>query len=157
MRARPIFTVVMERPRVGGVERSDGFEPVVGAGPGDGEAASHAEADDSQAAAVDGTMVLQKIHSGVNIVDDGAIAQTGSSGDDVVFAIRSVAMVKIRRHREISFRRRPRGHLFHKLIDSVLMLDHHDRRQRLVALRPGDEQIHPVIVYANLLMICLHR
>src|SRR5690348_18514854 len=41
-----------ERLRVDAVERGDGLEAVVGAGPGDGEAAAHAEADGAKASGI---------------------------------------------------------------------------------------------------------
>src|SRR5579883_66132 len=37
-----------KRARVAAIEGRDGFEPLIGAGPGDGEAAAHAETDGPQ-------------------------------------------------------------------------------------------------------------
>ncbi len=68
-----------EGARVHAVEGGDGFKAVVGAGPGDGEAAAHAEADSSQALAVNAGLFGEVGQGGFQVVD-AAIVE-GVEGD----------------------------------------------------------------------------
>src|SRR5262245_46564263 len=134
-----------------------GFEIFAGGGHQVRDPPAHAETKNTDTAGVDEFARLVIIHRRADIFDDVHIARSSTPRRPIVLAIGTVAMIEIRRHREISLRRRARGHLLHELIDAVLVLDHDDCRHGLVTRRPSDEQIHPAIVYANLLMICLHR
>jgi hypothetical protein len=109
---------------------------------------AHAETEDADAAAIDESNGLKIIHRRADVFDDVCIARPPAARRPIVLTIRAVAMIEVRRDGKISFPCCARSHLFHKSIHAVLVLNHDDGRQPLFTVRPGNEQIHPAIVYA---------
>src|SRR5450759_1477938 len=63
----------LQRARVGAVEGRDGLETRVGAGPGNGEPTTHAEADGAQALSVNAAILREVGERGLEVVDSVTI------------------------------------------------------------------------------------
>src|SRR5262245_34730013 len=102
-----------------------GFEAWTGSRHQVSHPTSQAKPHDTHSPRINEPLAVEKVQRGVDIANDRTIAQPATARWSVVFAIRTIAVIEVRRHAEVSGAANPLGHLFHELIDSVLVLDEH--------------------------------
>src|SRR4029077_6564778 len=121
--------------RTAAVEHYTGFQIFAGRGHEIDQPAAHAKADDAQPTAVDLPVILEESDGGMDIVDNRRVTQAGFARRTIVFTVRTIAVVEIRRQRSISLKRQHVGGVFDEIFQARLAVYHDDTRHRPAARR----------------------
>jgi hypothetical protein len=97
--------------------------------------------------------MLQEGCRRVDIINDSPVAKARPAGCDIVGAVRTVAVVKIRRGGDVTGLSQTSRHGLCELIDTALVLDYDNGGERPCAFRGADMHPHNAAVRFNLLPI----
>ena len=122
-----------------------------------GHPPTHAEPGDANPVRRDLRHPRGVFDGGVDIADDLDVAQAAHAGENVLAAVRVLAVVQLRRDRDVARGGEAAAHLLDERIDAARVLDHNDGRERTRAFRRRHVAAHRLPVNAQRVPSRFHR